>query len=69
MGTNFDPKELIFRNYAGALDSSSTPIARIEVLAGLPGEVKLIWLDPYMNVYSKSHRYALVKKLLCQTLF
>ena len=55
VGTEFDPKELMFRNYLGLINQDSKPAARVTFSAGEQKEVFTIgWLDPSGRLVAKN---------------
>ena len=46
MGSDWDGKESIFRNYGGILGAWDNPVAAVRLNAGRAGEVTIVWEDP-----------------------
>ena len=46
IGSDWDGKESIFRNYGGIIGAWDEPVAAIRLNPGKPGEVIVIWDDP-----------------------
>ena len=46
VGSEWDGKESIFRNYGGILGAWDEPVAVVRLKVGVPGEVNIIWEDP-----------------------
>merc|ERR1712192_246855 len=55
VGTEFDPKELMFRNYLGLINQDRKPAAKITFSAGEQKEVFTIgWIDPSGRLVAKN---------------
>jgi len=54
VGTEFDPKELMFRNYVGIISQESKPAARIEFSAGEKEVFSIGWIDPSGRLVAKN---------------
>ena len=54
VGTDFDPKELMFRNYLGMITQDSKPAARISFSAGEKEVFSVGWLDPSGRLVAKN---------------
>ena len=54
VGTEFDPKELMFRNYLGIISQESKPAARIEFSAGEKEVFSIGWIDPSGRLVAKN---------------
>lgn len=46
VGSEWDGKESIFRNYGGILGAWDEPVAAIRLKGGVPGEISIVWDDP-----------------------
>lgn len=46
MGSDWDGKESVFRNYGGILGVWDDPVAALRLNAGKQGEVNVVWNDP-----------------------
>ena len=46
VGSEWDGKESIFRNYGGIVGAWDEPVAALRLKGGVPGEVSIIWDDP-----------------------
>ena len=46
VGSEWDGKESIFRNYGGIIGAWDEPVAALRLKGGVPGEVSIIWDDP-----------------------
>ena len=54
VGTEFDPKELMFRNYLGVIGQESKPAARIMFSAGEKEVFTVGWIDPSGRLVAKN---------------
>ena len=54
VGTDFDPKELMFRNYLGIISQDSKPAARIVFSAGEKEVFNIGWIDPSGRLVAKN---------------
>ena len=54
VGTDFDPKELMFRNYLGIISQDSKPAARIVFSAGEKEVFSIGWIDPSGRLVAKN---------------
>jgi protein xylosyltransferase len=46
VGSDWDGKESIFRNYGGILGAWDNPVAAVRLIAGRVGDVTIVWEDP-----------------------
>eukprot|EP00090_Calanus_glacialis_P003355 TRINITY_DN12484_c0_g1_i5.p1 TRINITY_DN12484_c0_g1~~TRINITY_DN12484_c0_g1_i5.p1 ORF type:complete len:892 (-),score=268.22 TRINITY_DN12484_c0_g1_i5:184-2859(-) len=54
VGTEFDPKELIFRNYLNLINQHSKPVLKVTFSEGQTEIVKFGWFDPNFDLVSTS---------------
>ena len=55
VGTDYDPKEVLFRNFFSAIGPSSDPVLLYECEGGDAAEFDVIWFDPVGDIAAVDH--------------
>ena len=55
VGTDYDPKEVLFRNFFSAIGPSSDPVLLYESEGGDAAEFDVIWFDPVGDIAAVDH--------------
>ena len=55
VGTDYDPKEVLFRNFFSAIGPSSDPVLLYESDGGDAAEFDVIWFDPVGDIAAVDH--------------